>query len=87
MRNVVDCNSIKEVRSNIDRIDRQIVTLLAERGGLCEASSPVQENHGRRKGTSARRAGHCQGHGAIARVGCKLLGYRASVPSNDFGFH
>jgi isochorismate pyruvate lyase len=29
---VVECNSIEEVRSNIDRIDRHIVTLLAERG-------------------------------------------------------
>ena len=26
------CNSIEQVRSNIDRIDQQIVTLLAERG-------------------------------------------------------
>ena len=28
------CNSIDEVRANIDRIDRQIVGLLAERGGF-----------------------------------------------------
>jgi isochorismate pyruvate lyase len=28
----VECNSIEDVRSNIDRIDRQIVMLLAERG-------------------------------------------------------
>ena len=34
LSNVVDCNSIEEVRSNIDRIDRQIVALLAERGGF-----------------------------------------------------
>ncbi|MFZ1086653.1 MAG: chorismate mutase [Terracidiphilus sp.] len=26
------CNSLEEVRTNIDRIDRQIVALLAERG-------------------------------------------------------
>lgn len=32
MINIVECNSIEEVRSNIDRIDRQIVMLLAERG-------------------------------------------------------
>ena len=31
MSNAVHCNSIEEVRSNIDRIDRQIVILLAER--------------------------------------------------------
>jgi isochorismate pyruvate lyase len=29
----VQCNSIEEVRWNIDRIDRQIVALIAERGG------------------------------------------------------
>lgn len=32
MSNAVNCTSIEEVRSNIDRIDRQIVALLAERG-------------------------------------------------------
>lgn len=32
MSNAVNCASIEEVRSNIDRIDRQIVALLAERG-------------------------------------------------------
>ena len=36
MSNVVDCNSMEEVRANIDRIDRQIVTLLAERGGFVQ---------------------------------------------------
>ena len=39
MSNVVDCNSIEEVRSNIDRIDRQIVTLLAERGGYVKQAA------------------------------------------------
>ncbi|MDI3354562.1 chorismate mutase [Pseudomonas sp. UYIF39] len=29
---VVTCNSLEDVRQNIDRLDRQIVTLLAERG-------------------------------------------------------
>lgn len=29
----VTCNSIEEVREQIDRLDRQIVALLAERGG------------------------------------------------------
>lgn len=33
MANIVHCNSLEEVRTNIDRIDRQIVALLAERGG------------------------------------------------------
>lgn len=32
MKSIADCNSLEDVRTNIDRIDRQIVTLLAERG-------------------------------------------------------
>ena len=32
MSNADNCTSIEDVRSNIDRIDRQIVALLAERG-------------------------------------------------------
>ncbi len=32
MINIIECNSLEEVRSNIDHIDRQIVMLLAERG-------------------------------------------------------
>ncbi len=32
MSKMVDCKSLEEVRANIDRLDRQIVTLLAERG-------------------------------------------------------
>lgn len=39
LSNIVDCNSIEEVRSNIDRIDRQIVTLLAERGGFVKQAA------------------------------------------------
>lgn len=39
MSNLVNCNSIDEVRSNIDRIDRQIVTLLAERGGFVKQAA------------------------------------------------
>ena len=39
MSNIADCNSIEEVRSNIDRIDRQIVTLLAERGGYVKQAA------------------------------------------------
>jgi isochorismate pyruvate lyase len=33
LNKVVICNSLEDVRTNIDRIDRQIVSLLAERGG------------------------------------------------------
>lgn len=39
MNNEVDCNSIEEVRNNIDRTDRQIVTLLAERGGYVKQAA------------------------------------------------
>lgn len=31
MNNIKECNSLEEVRSNIDGIDRQIVTLISER--------------------------------------------------------
>lgn len=39
MSSAADCKSIEEVRSNIDRIDRQIVTLLAERGGYVKQAA------------------------------------------------
>jgi len=32
LNKAVNCNSLEEVRANIDRLDRQIVGLLAERG-------------------------------------------------------
>ena len=32
----VICMSLEEVRTNIDRIDREIVVLLAERGGYVQ---------------------------------------------------
>ncbi len=32
MKKITECKSLEEVRANIDRIDRQIVGLLAERG-------------------------------------------------------
>lgn len=38
-RMVVNCNSIEEVRENIDRIDRQIVSLLSERGGFVKQAA------------------------------------------------
>lgn len=39
MSNVFNSTSIEEVRTNIDRIDRQIVTLLAERGGYVKQAA------------------------------------------------
>ena len=35
----IQCASIEEVRANIDRIDRQIVALLAERGGYVKLAA------------------------------------------------
>lgn len=34
MNNIVICNSLEEVRSNIDAIDQKIVGLIAQRGGF-----------------------------------------------------
>ncbi len=39
MNKVVDCKSLEEVRANIDRLDRQIVGLLAERGGYVKQAA------------------------------------------------
>lgn len=39
MVNIVECESIEEVRVNIDRIDRQIVALLAERGSYVKQAA------------------------------------------------
>ena len=36
---VENCDSIEEVRANIDRIDYQIVALLAERGGYVKQAA------------------------------------------------
>jgi isochorismate pyruvate lyase len=33
LKPITECKSLEEVRANIDRLDRQIVRLLAERGG------------------------------------------------------
>ncbi|MFZ4855610.1 MAG: chorismate mutase [Desulfuromonadaceae bacterium] len=39
MSGVAECKCIEEVRTSIDRIDRQIVTLLAERGGYVKLAA------------------------------------------------
>ena len=39
MDSAFNCRSIEEVRSNIDRIDRQMVTLLADRGGYVKQAA------------------------------------------------
>lgn len=39
MANVVECTSLEQVRECIDRIDRQLVALLAERGGYVKQAA------------------------------------------------
>jgi len=36
---VSECNSLEDVRANIDRIDHQLVALLAERGGYVKQAA------------------------------------------------
>jgi isochorismate pyruvate lyase len=43
LNEVEHCNSIEEVRANIDRIDRQIVALLAERGGYVKQAARFKQ--------------------------------------------
>lgn len=42
MPNTIKCNSLKEVRSHIDNIDRQLVALLAERGDYVPQAARVK---------------------------------------------
>jgi len=39
LNQVIECFSIEDVRANIDRIDRRIVALLAERGGYVKQAA------------------------------------------------
>ncbi|UTD53937.1 chorismate mutase [Halomonas sp. MS1] len=43
MSKAVICNSLEEVRENIDRIDRRIVSLLAERGGYVKQAAQFKK--------------------------------------------
>lgn len=38
------CNSLEEVRANIDRIDNEIIKLIAERGGYVVQASGFKKN-------------------------------------------
>lgn len=40
----VNCNSLEQVRATFDRIDRQLVTLLAERGTYVAAAARFKKN-------------------------------------------
>jgi isochorismate pyruvate lyase len=39
LNSITECKSLEEVRANIDRIDRQIVRLLSERGGYVKQAA------------------------------------------------
>ncbi|NML15026.1 chorismate mutase [Azohydromonas sp. G-1-1-14] len=43
-RAVADCASLEEVRAHIDRLDRQIVALLAERGGYVKQAARFKKS-------------------------------------------
>ena len=45
-RAVVKCGTLDEVRANIDRLDRQIVSLLAERGDYVLQAASLKERVG-----------------------------------------
>jgi isochorismate pyruvate lyase len=40
----VNCNTLEEVRDNIDRLDQQIVSLLAERGAYVSQAARFKKN-------------------------------------------
>jgi isochorismate pyruvate lyase len=40
----VNCTSLEQVRENIDRLDRQIVTLLAERGSFVSQAARFKKD-------------------------------------------
>ena len=44
MNQVIQCHSIEDVRANIDRIDREIIALLAERGGYVKQAAKFKKN-------------------------------------------
>jgi isochorismate pyruvate lyase len=44
LNNLIDCHSLEEVRTHIDRIDRNIVTLIAERGVYVKQASRFKKN-------------------------------------------
>ncbi len=43
MKNIETCQDIEEVRAHIDRIDRQMVTLLAERGAYVKQAAQFKK--------------------------------------------
>jgi len=44
LKRIEDCSSIEEVRAQIDRIDRQMVALLAERGAYVKQAARFKKS-------------------------------------------
>jgi isochorismate pyruvate lyase len=43
-RNKMECKNLDEIRNNIDRIDNQIIKLIAERGNFVKQASKFKKN-------------------------------------------
>jgi isochorismate pyruvate lyase len=43
LKNIENCQNIEKIRTNIDRIDRQIVSLLAERGAYVKQAAQFKK--------------------------------------------
>ena len=43
-KDMTDCKDLNEVRENIDRIDDQIIRLIAERGGYVKQAAAFKKN-------------------------------------------
>jgi len=80
------CETLAEVRENIDRIDRQILTLMAERGQYVAEA-------GRFKANPAAVSDPARVEAIIAKVGRSppktgsRRGRRADLPRDDRGVH
>ncbi len=71
---MTECNSINEVRDNIDRIDAALVALLAERGGYVRQAARLKQRQaevvdaGRIADVIGKALGHAESHGFDADV-------------------
>ncbi|HEX3021825.1 MAG TPA: chorismate mutase [Lachnospiraceae bacterium] len=54
----MQCNSLEEVRENIDQIDRQIIHLLAQRGGLVNQASRFKKGYERSESAKSCRSNY-----------------------------
>lgn len=74
MNDSVACSSLEEVRTNIDAIDRQIVALIAQRGGFV-----AQAAHFKQSTTDVRAPQRVEQVVAKARTLARELGANADV--------